>query len=98
MVASPNTNEEIAGEALRRIGEVVDEASRKYRLDVLTRALRSPSSRLRYAAAIGLASMDEPDAIPPILEAMAVESYPIVLRTFRQVLEQLEDTARCRGI
>jgi len=98
MLELPNTNEEIAGETLRRIGEIEDEESRKYRLSVLRRYLRSSSSRLRYAAALGLASMDDPDAIPAFVEAIDAESQPEVRRSLRQVLEQLQDTERCRGI
>jgi hypothetical protein len=97
VLESPNTNEEIAGESLRRIGEVQDEESQKYRLNVLKRHLRSPSPRLRYAAALGLASMDDPKTIPVVAEAMDTETQPDVRRSLRQVLEQLQETERCRG-
>jgi HEAT repeat protein len=97
VLEAPTTPTEIAGEVLRRLGAMTDGRSKKYRMSILQRYLASPSSRLRYAAAVGLAAMDDATTISAIVEAMQTESNRDILRTLEQVLEQLQATERCRG-
>ena len=95
VLEAPNVDPEVASQALRRLGDVPHEASRKYRLTIIARHLHSPSARLRYAAALGLAAVDDPAAIPSVASALGAERDPDVQRCLRRVLAQLEDTRRC---
>lgn len=89
-------NDEIAGEVLRWVGSVQHEESARYRRTLLEKALGSASSRVRYVAALALATMDDPGSIPAVRRAISQEQHEKIRRHFQRVLDQLEDTARCR--
>lgn len=88
-------NDEVLGEALRWLATSDHRESRKYRMLLLQECLRSPSPMIRDAAALGLALIDDPGAIPALEEAIDREHYPEVREGLQQVLDQLRDTARC---
>ena len=94
---SPSVDVEVAGEALRRVGAVQHAPSKKFRLSILKKHLSSASSRIQYAAALGVAAMDDPAAIPAIAQVLQNRNQSDVQRCLKRVLEQLEDTQqRCR--
>ncbi len=95
LLDSPAVDPEVAGEALRQIGVVRHDDSKKYRRVILEQQLRSPSPRRRYAAALGLAAMDDPGAISALEETIVVEQDLRLRRYLSLVLEQLQDTDRC---
>jgi HEAT repeat protein len=92
LLDSPAVDPEVAGEALRQIGVVRHDDSKKYRRVMLEQQLRSPSHRRRYAAALGLAAMDDPAAISALEETIALEQDSRLRRYLSLVLEQLQDT------
>jgi hypothetical protein len=94
---SGQTNAEVAGEALRWIGKVQHEESRRYRLTVLQKNLKSSSVRLRYATAVGLAAMDDPNAIPFLTEAIENERHDKMRSHLQLVLKQLQQTRQCHN-
>lgn len=96
VLSEEQINAEVAEEALRWLGAVDHQESYKYRLWILQNGLRSPSARIRDAAGLGLAAMDDPGAIPTLQEAIAREQYEEVRQGFQLVLDQLEHTLRCR--
>lgn len=89
-------NIEVAAEALHQLGSIVDPGSYQSRLAILSRNLRSPDARLRDAASIGIAAMDDPGAIQAVREAINRESSQSLRRNLQLVLGQLEETQRCR--
>lgn len=84
---------EIAAEALRWIGRVDHPPSRQERLSLLERCLSSPSILVRDGAALGLAALDDPRALPSLQEAIDRETYPAL----REDLEQVRDQLREKG-
>jgi hypothetical protein len=76
-------------EAMRWIGRAEEFMSRSSRLSLLKQALSSDSFVVRDGAALGLASMDDPDAIPFLERAVASETVNELRADMRQVLEQL---------
>jgi len=94
---SGQTNSEVAGEALRWLGKVQDDQSKIYRLTILRKSLKSSSVRQRYAAALGLAAMDDPSAIPFLSDAVENEEHDKIRKHFQLVLEQLQQTGQCHN-
>jgi hypothetical protein len=82
----------IVAEALRWLGEVHHDSSRHERLRLLERELWNETARVRDAAALGLASMDDPAAIPYLERAIAQETNGELRADMQQVLEQLINT------
>jgi hypothetical protein len=64
---SSTVNPEVAVESLKWIGTVDHKESRSYRRRLLERCLQSASARIRYAAALALAAMDDPISLPALL-------------------------------
>ena len=85
-------NVEVASEALRCLGRIEDLSSYPMRIWFLCRCLFSQDSLLRDAAALGLASMDDPQALPYLRKAIENETEPALRDNLIQVLEQLEAT------
>lgn len=79
-------------EALHTIGQLQDEITHERRLLLLRSALATSSARIRRAAALGLAYMDDPRAIPALKKALNVESQDSVKVWIEQTLKQLELT------
>jgi hypothetical protein len=88
-------NEEVSSEALRWLGRYNHYSSYDRRRWLLERCLHSYSPRIRDAASLGLASMDDPHAIPFLREAIGREPYPELREDMNQVLNQLENTLTC---
>jgi hypothetical protein len=87
-------NDEIAAEALRCLGRLSEPTSYRMRLWLLEKGLFSESPEIRDSASLGLASLDDPEAIPYLLRAIQHEPSEELLQSMKQVLEQLETTAR----
>lgn len=83
-------NSEVAAEALLWLGDMDHPATYEYRLWLLERSLGSSSSRVRDRAALGLASMADPHAIPYIKEAVDRETCTELRKDIAQVLAELE--------
>jgi hypothetical protein len=94
-ILAGNVPSEAAWEALRWLGCMEHAQSRAARLWLLESCLQSSSARVRDGAALGLATIDDPHAIPALGEAIAVEQIPELREDLRQVLAQLEATAKC---
>ena len=83
---------EVVGETLRQIGYVEDLSTHQIRMTVLVRQLESADPRIRDAAALGLAALDDPQAIDSLLEALNRESSSQLKGNLRIVLDQLQNT------
>ena len=83
---------EVVGETLRQIGYVEDLSTHQTRMTVLVRQLESTDPRIRDAAALGLAALDDPQAIDSLLEALNRESSSQLKGNLRIVLNQLQNT------
>ncbi len=92
LIIGERVNPAVAAEALRTIGHVKDASSHRRRRWLLERALTSPYSRVRDGAALGLAFMDDPAAIPSLRYAIEREEIDMLRQDLTQVLEQLEET------
>jgi hypothetical protein len=94
-ILAGNIASEAAWEALRWLGCMEHPQSRAARLRLLENCLQSSSATARDGAALGLAAIDDPHAIPALREAIAAERIPELREDLRQVLTQLEATAQC---
>jgi len=88
-------NADVASEALRWIGRMAPRYSYRYRLWLLERSLHCASALIRDGAILGLASLDDPHALPYIEQAIQRESCEELRKDMEQVLAQLENTRRC---
>ena len=84
------TNSEVAYETMRLFGRIDHPATYKERMNALIRGLRHSVPRVRDGAALGLASLDDPQAIYALREAIAREQCQELWEDMKQVLEQLE--------
>jgi len=87
-----NTNPEVAVEVLKTIGRLDDDGTREARRQVLERALEHPSPRLRDAAALGLASIDDPASRLFLEKAISAEKYEELRLDLMAVADQLQRT------
>jgi hypothetical protein len=92
LIISENINEDILSEALRWLGRIDHAQSHKRRLWLLERCLQHSSARVRDAASLGLASLDDAHAIPYLKQAIELERVLELREDLKQVLEQLETT------
>lgn len=90
-------NEETASEALRWLGQMDHPSSYNERLRLLEKCLRNSSARVRDAASLGLASLDDPHAIPRLKQAIQRETCAELREDMEQVLAQLEKTHQCHS-
>ncbi len=81
-------------EALHTLARIQHTPSRSERLLLLLRNLFADSARVRCGAALGLAYLDDPKALPFLRQALERESSSSTRVCFQRVLEQLEDTER----
>ena len=95
VLQKPTINPEVAVEALIWIGDADHDDSRVYRRSLLERLLVSPSSRVRYGAALGLARMDDPASLSALHAAMKREAHQTLVSYFQLVVDQLEATQHC---
>jgi hypothetical protein len=96
LLASPGTSAEVAVEALKWLGAHPHPASHTRRRALVERFLASPSSRVRYGAALGLAGVDDPASLAALDAAIRRERHPRLATFFQLVTDQLEATRRCR--
>jgi hypothetical protein len=88
---------EVTGEALRWLGLMDHPLSYHWRLWLLERSLSSRSARIRDGAVLGLAFLDDPDAIPYVRQAADREPVKELRSDMEQVLVQLESGLRCHS-
>jgi hypothetical protein len=86
---------EVAAETLRWLGLVSHPLSYHWRLWLLERSLSSRSARIRDGAALGLAFLEDPDAIPYLKQAIERESIEELRGDMQQLLAQLESSRQC---
>ena len=84
------TNSEVAYETMRLFGRIDHPATYKERMSALMKGLRHSVARVRDGAALGLASLDDPQAIHALREAIAREQCQELREDIKQVLKQLE--------
>jgi len=90
LIEIENRNVEIAAETLRWVGRLDHPSSYEPRLSLLERSLRDDSARVRDAASVALASMDDKHALPALRAAIAREKYAELREDMEQILSQLE--------
>ena len=83
-------------EAIRQLGRIVDPESHGARLLALLQFLDSPDPRVRDAASVGLAALDDPAAIRALRNAINREASPMLRGNIQLLLDQLEETQRWR--
>ena len=88
------TNHEVASELLRWLGRMTHPQTLQARRWLLERTLFCSSPRVRDAAGLGLASLDDPHAILYLRQAIERELCPELREDLRLTLTQLEATAR----
>lgn len=92
LVVTEQANAEVASEALRWLGRMEHSLTYQSRMFLLERSLYSRSARIRDGAALGLASLDNPHAIPHLRRAIHREKNRLLRNCLEQVLFQLENT------
>ena len=85
-------NFEVKAEAIQQIGSIEDWRTHHLRLAILLHQLESEDARIRDAASIGVADMDDPSAIQAVREALDRETSTSLRRNLGLVLGQLEET------
>lgn len=89
IVAGKVAKPQLISEALRWLGLIKHPASYKERLYLLEVSLRSPSRWIRDGAALGLASLNDINAIPYLREAIDREQILDLRKDMELVLERL---------
>ena len=89
-------NPEVLCEALRWLGRIDQVDSHSYRLWLLEKSLESPFIFVRDGAILGIASLDDPCAIPAVHKAIEKENCEELQKNMQDVLQQLEETASWR--
>ena len=92
LLRSDRADVEVVGEFLRQMGSVEDPWTHHSRLDILINNIQSPDPRIRDAASLGLAALDDPAAIGAICSALERESSPQLRRNLKLVKDQLQST------
>lgn len=85
-------NPSVLSEALRWIGQMEHDETYQARFNLLTFCLTHAYANVRDGAGLGLASMDDPQAIPYLERAIADERVSELKRDLEMVLEQLVAT------
>ena len=88
-LASAAATDETACEILRHLGAMNDPRTRTDRIRILAQHLHSASPRRRYAAAIGLADTNAPEAIALLRDAIQGEPMEELKRRFRRFIALL---------
>lgn len=102
LIKNGRADVESAEEILRQIGYSEHAPTHDARLELLSGFLFSPSARIRDAASIGVAGMDDPAALNAVETALANEPTEFIRYSLALVLEQLRETekeledAKCR--
>ena len=93
VIVTEKVSPRVAAEALRHLGRFAHPASRKDRLWLLERSLRSASPLSRDGASLGLAHLGDPSAIPYLRAAIEREPVASLRDDLRQVLDALQQDA-----
>lgn len=83
---------QLVSESLRWIGWISDKQTHNERRRLLEDCLFHKSPYIRDGAIIGLAYLDDPKSIKPLVEAAARENIPPLSKYIQQVIEQLRGT------
>jgi hypothetical protein len=88
-IIGEKASSESASETLKCLSHHESRVAYTYRVWITERALQSPSSWIRDAAASALESMDDPSAIPYLREALSKESNASLRQYFQAVIGYL---------
>ena len=92
LIDSGSANAEVVGELLRQLGSIEDHFTHYSRLTILVNSLQDHDPRIRDAASLGIAALDNPIAIGAVRNALERESSPYLQRNLMLVLDQLQET------
>lgn len=92
MLTSGEDNAEVFGELLRQLGSVEDPLTHHGRLMILIDNLQAPDPRIRDAAALGIAALDDPTALIAVQAALYHEASPNLRDNLNLVIGQLQAT------
>lgn len=84
----------VAAEALKIFGAINNDTSYRFRLITLEKYLQHESIIIRDAAGLGIASLDDPSALPSIDRAIVREENPGIRECLVLVKNQLEHTSK----
>ena len=87
---------EVREEALLQLGSIEHKPTQRSRLYLLIKHLKSNLVSVRDSAALGIAAMDDPLAIPPLRHAVQVEPSGRLRKDLQLVLDQLMATKGCQ--
>jgi len=90
LILNEQVDPEAASEALRWVGNMEHLETYRSRRELLEKSLLCLSARVRDGAGLGLASMDDPHAIPHLKKAVEQELNPELRHDLELVLKQLE--------
>ncbi len=90
-ITSSLLNAEISTEILRYLGEMQHIPSYGLRLQILIHALQNRSAKVRDGASLGLASLNDQNAIQALKNAIRQEKVTDLREDLQLVLEQLEE-------
>ena len=96
MLKKGEADPEVAQEALLQLGMIDDGTTHRIRLTVLEESLKADMVEVRDAAGLGIASMDDPSALPSLRHALQRETSIRLRHDLNLVVEQLEQTQQCR--
>lgn len=82
----------LVSEALYWIGEIEDHTTHRDRRILCERLLEHPSPCVRDGAVIGLASLDDPEAIPSLEKALEQEPFESLKKYIQQAITELQET------
>jgi len=85
-----NDSPDVFAEVMRWIGNTQAPISIEDRLIILSNGLDSSQYLVRDGAILGLASLDNPVAIPHLERAIAKESSPVLRKDMEQALQELK--------
>ena len=92
VLTSGEGNAEVLGEILRQLGSVEDPLTQHGRLTILIDNLQAPDPRIRDAAALGIAALDDPTALSTVQTALDRETSPKLRNNLNLVIGQLQAT------
>ena len=90
ILKTPNIGIEVLIEALRQIGQLEHEPTRAARLNLIEPYLRNDAIRVRYAACLGLAALEDAEATGTLRAALDAEPSEQIRKILLQVINQLE--------
>ena len=93
LIMQNTVSPEIAAVALRYLGGMDHRTSYRKRLAILITALGHASPQVRDGAALGLAALDDPLAIPSLEDAIKNEPIADLRQDMQLVLTQLKELA-----